>query len=463
MGDVPQELGYSVAMSADGLTLVVGAPAGENDPGDVSGIAYVYDWNEDLREWISEELIEGEREDERFGAAVAMSADGKRIAVGAPAPFSSGIGLVRVFDRSGTNWVQVGSDIVGSAGDRFGWSVAMSANGDRIVIGAPSDDDALGADMGSVSVFELVGSVWTSVGARLVGEGTSNHFGSSVAMSADGTRLAVGAWGNDANKTDFQGTRGHVRVFGWADSAWTRIGGDIDGLGERDEFGSSVAVSEDGSRLAVSSPGGNNYDGFLSAPEWVDNQWVFVGGDIDAKANEYYGQSLSMSADGDRIASGGPYAAGQQGIARVHDLMCESGLCTWEQVGEDIVGVTAGDRFGWSVALSADGKRLAVGAPWFDRPANNIESADLGASSDSNEGKVRVYLLPLDDTPPPPEPPTPPDGDPDPLDYSPDWSLRLPAVQELPDTGGTSPILPAIGAVLILAGLALSTRRRITR
>ena len=85
---------------------------------------------------------------------------------------------------------------------------------------------------------------YIQVGSNLDGESTYSHFGTSVALSADGSRVAVGAPDNGGN-----GTRaGHVRIYDWTGSLWTQVGSDLDGEWLVDQFGYCVALSADGSR-----------------------------------------------------------------------------------------------------------------------------------------------------------------------------------------------------------------------
>jgi hypothetical protein len=135
----------------------------------------------------------------------------------------------------------------------------MSSNGSRVAIGADNNDGG-GTDAGRVKVFDWDGSVWTQAGANIDGESAGDLMGhkGEVSLSSDGLRLAVGARRDDETGTD----AGHVRVFNWSGSAWTQLGVDIDGEAAGDEFGVAVALSPDGSRLAVgghfNDAGGSN-------------------------------------------------------------------------------------------------------------------------------------------------------------------------------------------------------------
>ena len=108
-----------------------------------------------------------------------------------------------------TSFSQIGADIDGeAAGDISGSSVAMSADGSRVAIGAVGNDGN-GSDSGQVRVYTLVNGVWTQTGADIDGEAAGDASGWSVAMSANGSRVAIGATWNDGNGNE----AGQVRVY----------------------------------------------------------------------------------------------------------------------------------------------------------------------------------------------------------------------------------------------------------
>jgi len=338
--------------------------------------------------------IDGEAVNDRSGRAVSISADGTRIAIGAYTNSSvSGVGAghVRVFaftvfaDGSGV-WSQVGLDIDGEAADdNSGYSVSMSSDGTRVAIGAPGTFDyGNGSNSGHVRVYAESGGTWTKVGQDINGEASGDESGRSVSMSSDGTRVAIGASYNDGTGDD----AGHVRVYDWnsATPAWEQVGQDIDGEFAYDQFGYSVSMSSDGTRLAIGGPyndGTAGNAGHVRMYEWNSGTslWTQMGPDIDGEATyDSFGQSVSMSSDGTRVAIGGRYNnannANDAGHVRVYDW--NSGTSEWTQAGQDIDGEAAGDQSGWSVSMSSDGTRLAIGAPYNDAGGNKA-------------GHVRVY------------------------------------------------------------------------
>jgi LPXTG-motif cell wall-anchored protein len=193
--------------------------------------------------------IDGEAANDQAGYSVAMSGDGSRIAIGAPYNDGAGsdAGHVRVYTLINGTWAQTGADINGEAvDDNSGWSVAMSGDGSRIAIGAQGNDGT-GSDAGHVRVYTLINGTWTQTGADINGEAASDISGWSVAMSGDGSRIASGAALNDGNVSD----AGHVRVYTLINGTWTQTGADIDGEAAYDVSGYSVAMSGDGSHIAI--------------------------------------------------------------------------------------------------------------------------------------------------------------------------------------------------------------------
>jgi hypothetical protein len=115
---------------------------------------------------------------------------------------------VRVYGLTGGAWVQVGSDIDGEAdSDQSGYSVSLSSDGSRVAIGAKYND-GVGDNAGHVRVYDLTGGAWVQVGSDIDGEAAEDYSGVPVSLSADGSRVAIGAPFNDGTGTN----AGHVRV-----------------------------------------------------------------------------------------------------------------------------------------------------------------------------------------------------------------------------------------------------------
>jgi len=333
--------------------------------------------------------IDGESFNDRSGTSVAMSSNGTRIAIGAPRDGDNGVdsGHVRVYDWNGTSWLQIGGDIDGETrSDESGYSLAMSSDGTRIAIGAPRNDGTTGGlydEYGHVRVYDWDGSSWNQVGGDIDGESNNDFFGFSLAMSSDGTRIAIGSdtlMSNDKK----------VSVYDWNGSSWNQVGSNIQNINAYDGFGREVAISSDGSIIAVTdystSSGGSgtfNYNGMTSVYQLDSNaQWVQLGSDIMGQLKEQFGRSVAMSSNGLMIAVGGDApsydgstGSDDKGLVRVYEYSASG----WAQLGGDIIGEAANDESGFSVAMSSNGTRIAIGARYND-----------GENSD-NSGHVRIY------------------------------------------------------------------------
>ena len=191
-----------------------------------------------------------------FGGAVVLSTDGSTLAVGALYADVNGNadqGSVTVFRRDGANWAEQGTlTVPGAANDWFGYSIAMSSDGGTIAVGAVYADVNGNADQGAVSVFARSGGKWQLQKTITSGKGGAGDlFGFSVALSADGSTLAVGATGADAGgNVDQGGVAVYTRDGGWAEQAALTLAKPT----AKANFGSSVVLSADGNTLAVGSP-----------------------------------------------------------------------------------------------------------------------------------------------------------------------------------------------------------------
>ena len=356
--------------------------------------------------------IDGEAAGDFSGYSVALSSDGSRVAIGAPYN-GSNAGHVRIYDLDGGTWTQVGSDINGEAeGDISGHSVALSSDGSRVAIGA-YNNDGTGSNAGHVRIYEYSGGTWNQLGSDIDGEAASDISGHSVALSSDGSRVAIGAPANDGNGSN----AGHVRIYDYDGvdgdvdqiDKWTQVGTDINGEAEEDLSGHSVALSSDGSRVAIgayNNDGNGIGAGHVRIYDLDGGTWTQVGSDIDGEAaSDSSGFSVALSSDGSRVAIGAPDNDGNGNLAghvRIYDL--DGG--TWTQVGSDIDGEAASDTSGYSVALSSDGSRVAIGAPQND-----------GNGSDA--GHVRLYSIVYQAPAPAPDPVAPaPYSGPLPTNYS---------------------------------------------
>jgi hypothetical protein len=321
--------------------------------------------------------VDGENADDDFGHAVALSADGLVLAVGAknadPGGLSSaGTAAVYDWDSINNRWTRRlplsrfdGTD----AWAHWGESVALSADGAIVAVGAKRSDFAGKTDVGHVEVHEWKNGAWTQLGTDVEGERAADYGGQSVALSADGHVFAVGATLNDPkHPVNIDGNAGHVRVHVYdADNAqWDQRGVDFDGTNTNGgQIGMSMALNADGSVLAIGIPGYSSETGRVRVYAWNNGAWDQLGADgqLDgAAANSGHGVSMALSADGATIAIGDPrYDTPQNNAGCVRVYTYDSGSNQWTQRGQDaqINGNSASQYVGKAVAISADGTIVA--------------------------------------------------------------------------------------------------------
>jgi hypothetical protein len=382
---------------------------------------------------------------DQFGRSVALAGDGNTLAIAAPFEDSGLLGVtagvvdeqtagnaaldsgaVYVLIRVATAWGQqayvkpsnTGPPGTG-VGDNFGASIALSADGNTLAVGAPLEDSAtIGIDStpdeaasgaGAVYVYtRSPAGIWSqqayvkpsSIGTASAGD----NFGVSVALSADGSTLAVGAHLEDSSTTGINTTpnelatdSGAVFVFTrsgtvWSQQAYIKALNTLPG----DNFGSSVALSGDGNTLAVGAPlqdttatdAGAVYVFTRSVSTWTEQAFIKAS---NPGSGDNFGVSVALSSsDGSTLAVGARSEAssatgingdqtnnGAPGAGAVYVLI-RTGAVWTQQAYIKASNTGSGDNFGGSVALSGDGNALMVGAI-------NEDGGNTGIGSPSNE------------------------------------------------------------------------------
>ncbi len=363
--------GFCVSLSTDGNTVAIGANQNDaaigpftNTVAGNAGHVRVYKYNGTSWDKLGAD-IDGEVALDTSGRSVSLSGDGTIVAIGAhqndaglvhgpiiaPATVPNNNdqlsrGHVRVYKWDGTSWTQLGGagtgDIDGElAQDLSGFSVSLSTNGDVVAIGAYLNDGS-GVNAGHVRVYNFNGTAWVQLGNDIDGEVANDQSGRSVSISGDGTTVAIGAL--NSNGGGVGAAAGSVRVYKINGTLWDKVGGDIDGEAAGDANGSSVALSNDGTTLAIGAQ--NNDAGVIPGP-------------ITAPA--------TVPDNNDLL---------NRGRVRIFKNV----LGVWTKLGNNIDGQMGQDQNGYSISLSADGKSLAIGAIGGD-------------ASGLNSGTVRVFDL----------------------------------------------------------------------
>ncbi|CAJ1935046.1 unnamed protein product [Cylindrotheca closterium] len=309
--------GNSVAVSGDGMVFAFGLKS-ENS---VNRVIVYQDDGEGGRD--SRPQLSGLQSGDDFGHSIALSGDGLVMAVGIPnssivGTVAEGAGSVQVylFDPTGRTWTPMGDAIVGSVlqeSGRFGHSVSLNDNGDILAVGAPLAT--------RVSIFRFENNEWVKMGGDItVSEYRAAWHGWSVSLSSDGLVVAVGGPTNQ----DTMDEAGACRIYEFVNNNWQQRGQAILGGQRHGLLGTSVSLSGDGSVVAM---GAMNYE----LPEAYSN-----------KEDEVFHYGLNA------------------GAVFVFEYSPEG---NWTLLGKPIFGNAAFDRFGRSVSLTKDGKKLAIGAP----------------------------------------------------------------------------------------------------
>ena len=366
---------------------------------------------------------------DRFGASVALSADGSTLAVGASGAESDAEpGSVHVFGRDAAGaWVELAEIAASNAGegDRFGASVALNANGSVLAVGAPEEDGGENGttakqDSGAAYVFvrDAEAETWAeqayikAPNYDLTNLKVSDLFGVSVTLDDAGEALAIGA-----SREGSGAGAGAVYVYDRADASeagWTldrtlKAPTPDDG----DDFGLSIAFDGTGETLAIGAPGedsgSSGIDGDASDNSSGDTGAVYVFSRVrgpddpsvwqwaeapvyikptNPEAEAEFGR-VGLSAAGDVLAVGAPRS---EGLGSAYVFTRESETGAWVQAIEIVDPSPDGarDEFGDALALSADGRVLAIGVPEDDSVATGLGGDEANVDG-FRSGAVRVY------------------------------------------------------------------------
>ena len=402
-GENPGDLsGHSVAISANGNIVAIGAIE-NNDGGSRSGHVRVYENLDGTWTQIGDDIA-GEAADDRSGWSLALSADGSIVAIGSDLN-NSWRGQVEVYENVGGAWTQIGEDIEGeNFQDISATSISLSDDGSIIAIGAPRSD-GIANNSGHVRVFENLGGSWMQIGQDIDGEQEQGRLGNSVALNGEGNIVAIGASQNDQNGTN----TGEVKVYENIDGTWTQLGGDINGVVEFEDSGSEVALSQDGNIVAISSASSNAnglHSGLVRIFEYLGGVWTQIGEDINGEASEdYFGWSIALSASGNVIAIGALWND-DNGFNSGHVKIYQNIGGEWTQIGENINGEAASDESGFSVDISHDGSTVAIGAKANDGNGDfsghvrvfDLSSIILSLPGYDLQNNICIFPIPSDES-----------------------------------------------------------------
>lgn len=400
--------GYAAAVSSDGSTVAAVESTGTSDGG---GLFMIFrrlptgSWKE-----VSKQSLPTNNSGNP-PAVVSISGDGKRIAIGLPGDGYENtpqgpkyVGTVRIYaEDNNHHWgeeFKLGATPLVKS-DQFGKAAAMSEDGTTVVVGAE--------DGNAVYVFRRSPNGSWSQEAHLLPSGPyAVWFGAGVAISNNGT-VAVGVPGEESSATGINGSKsnggsqssGAVYTFRrdaagtWKEQAYIKASN----AGSGDQFGYRVALSSDGSTLAVSAPRESSHavgvggDETSNDAEEAGAVYVFQstnGGSWTQTAyikasnagwGDQFGDAVTLSSDGSVLGVGAPgEASSATGINGVQNdntvaysgaayVFRRTGGSSWSQTAYVKPSINAPSAyFGRAISTSNDGSTLAVGAPYPFEP-----------------------------------------------------------------------------------------------
>lgn len=365
-----QITGGSLALSDDGTILAVGSTGDRNRADANSGCVYVYEFVQTTRSWIPKQKIVPTNTKNRFGQGVSLSSDGSFLMVGSGGDdtASDNAGAVYVYDRISEGFLhqqQIFPRGI-AASDHFGGGVALNYAGDVALVCSPSaDDDAAPStypNLGAVYYFVRNGTTWTQ-SQKIVPttKVASLGFGSSVAMSQDGLYALIGAATADG--------KGAVYYFKYVNGAWKEMSKLTASDGATsDLFGTSVALSADGTYALIGAIGddnqasncGNVYIFTRSGDGWTQQATLACP---EPEAAISFGSAVSLNSDATKAVMSAYQKTVSGTIAAGAVYYFTRSGSTWTYVSRLVSPrVISSGFYGSAVALNQSGTALYVGA-----------------------------------------------------------------------------------------------------
>lgn len=395
--------GYQIALSADGNTLAVSAinedsvsvgvncdphninysSSASNSQGYVSrtlstNIGAVYMYKRTNAQWTQQAYIKPlfayyfDNSNISFGYSLALSGDGKTLAVGTAVEntYASGIASGTTNSSSSTAFTCINFSSSSSTSSTSSSSSSSStSSSSSSSTSSTSSSIPGGTNSGAVYVYKLKDNGWIEDAyVKASDAGVDDFFGASIALSQDGNLMAVGATGEDSkdstakddvvtiDSVDYTLDNGGVYIFTRSSDKWveqTKLKPSY--IQWKQEFGASLALSADGTTLAVGTPG----------------DWTKTGG-INPNGATYDPKETSV------YGSGATYIFTKSGTTWAQEAYLKAAV------------VTAGYQFGSAVSLSGNGNVLAVGT-WLESSQATGINGDAQDAAATNAGATYVF------------------------------------------------------------------------
>lgn len=365
--------GFSYAI--DGDTVILGSP-GDDDAGSSSGSAYIFVRNSDglpcletslVDPWCQQSKLTASDAEQRewFGYGVAISGD--TAVVSARRDDNAGddgsgfrVGSVYVFERIGSIWAETAKFRADDPSDDAWFGTHLALEDDTLAVGTRKDDQ-LGVDAGATYIFTRSGGAWGQQAKLVASDGEAGDlFGTYVAL--DGNTLVVGAHTSD----DAGASSGSAYVFVREGTSWSQQAKlTADDAAAGDIFGQRVEVSGNTIIVAASQFGfgsGAAYVFGRSSGIWSQEAKLTAS---DGFMGDGYGFNVEVTGD---VAMVGADNDDDLGTLAGAVYLYVRTVAGWvEETKLTASDGVAGDWFGSGMAISGD-TALIVGSPFFGNP-----------------------------------------------------------------------------------------------
>jgi hypothetical protein len=377
--DQADATGYSVSFSSP--LVAIGAPYND-ERGISSGEARIY-YHDGKKSVLLGAALQG-MESEEFGFSVAVCSNKnlKRVIIGAPRATGteneSGYAKIYDFDDTTMSWVLVGKGISGIlANEKVGLNVAISDDGKMVAV-AGFGGDGLERGIVRMYTFNNVNEEWEVVGNAIEGHMEGARLGSSLSILAVDNQylsglkkyyIGVGSPGHYQSK-------GMAQVYRYNEyfKDWEQVGDEIVGMKILGKLGDSLSMGliQNNIILAVGIPNDTQYYGDSRDLQGqvqvykhdlfeIDEPWEMFADPIkNVQEDDSTGYAIALSSNGMRLAVGSPQYNDGKGMVRVFDLDVDT--TEYVQVGEKILGKSSYGEFGFALDVSEN--EIAIGSPY---------------------------------------------------------------------------------------------------
>lgn len=393
-------LGHGMSLSANGRTLLAGAPRFDNGSQQDAGRAMTFDlppldsilvaqpeYAVDPVDTLASPFPSprgwGGFQIATFGARTALDASGCRMIVSHPTA-ALGAGGVVAYHRSNGQWAQQGNLVLGTGtGSHAGAILSIAGNGHRYAYAERASANAMDSLL-TIKVMEYDGMQWVQLGQSFTAQAsdtTLTSFGESISLDFTGGRIAIGSPGDDANGNN----AGSARVYELVGGTWMAVGSAFTGSAAGDQLGYTLDLDGNGELLLLGEPGASTLAsnaGRLSVYMYDGSGWNILGSPLEGTAmDSLLGSMAVIAADGSLVTSTTLNRGASTVSTLVQTYVVDANGLTVNGAG--MIAPHTNSGFGESLALSDDGQTLAISIPGLSRAplADGTSQNQLGRIS----------------------------------------------------------------------------------